>query len=237
MAGLSSRFYDAGYSSPKFMLEARGEALFYHSLSSFSNYFSTDLFVFIIRSNLDTKEFINDQIVKLGIYNYLIVCLDNTTQGQAETVYLGLKRLTSLKCDERITIFNIDTMRPNFIYPKLLGNSDAYLEVFKGDGKNWSYVRTDDDVNCSVVETAEKERISDLCSTGLYHFSTLEVFNKAYENHYIKCDINVKHKKERYVAPIYNSILNDYDIRYHKIDSKDVVFFGVPSEYENFKAL
>ncbi|WP_448511923.1 capsular biosynthesis protein [Photorhabdus laumondii] len=237
MAGLSSRFYDAGYSLPKFMLEARGETLFYHSLSSFYNYFITDLFVFIIRGGLETREFINHQVIKLGIKSYIIVCLDNTTQGQAETVYLGLKRLSSVMCDERLTIFNIDTMRPKFIYPKLINNCDAYLEVFKGHGKNWSYVRIDDDVDCSVVETAEKEVISDLCSTGLYHFSRLDIFNKAYEDYYIKSDTHIKHTKEHYVAPIYNSILNDYDIRYYKIDPKDVIFFGIPSEYEKFKTL
>ncbi|EKO3985769.1 capsular biosynthesis protein, partial [Vibrio fluvialis] len=35
MAGMSSRFFKAGYSKPKYMLEAKGKTLFEHSVLSF----------------------------------------------------------------------------------------------------------------------------------------------------------------------------------------------------------
>ncbi|TOH10549.1 capsular biosynthesis protein, partial [Vibrio parahaemolyticus] len=39
MAGMSSRFFKAGYKLPKYMLEAHGKSLFEHSLRSFESYF------------------------------------------------------------------------------------------------------------------------------------------------------------------------------------------------------
>ncbi|MBD6989485.1 capsular biosynthesis protein, partial [Vibrio parahaemolyticus] len=39
MAGMSSRFFNAGYDKPKYMLEARGVTLFEHSILSFKKYF------------------------------------------------------------------------------------------------------------------------------------------------------------------------------------------------------
>ena len=53
MAGLSSRFKDAGYVKPKYMLEAHGKTLFSHSLYSFKNYFDSESFLFVA---LDLKE-------------------------------------------------------------------------------------------------------------------------------------------------------------------------------------
>ena len=49
MAGLSSRFTKAGYDKPKYMLEAFGRSLFWHAVSSFSNYFDSEDFLFIAR--------------------------------------------------------------------------------------------------------------------------------------------------------------------------------------------
>lgn len=234
MVGLSSRFYNAGYSVPKYMLKAKGESLFYHSVNSFKRYFKVESFVFIIKAGEENEEFVNNEVRSLGIANYTIIPLDYMTRGQAETVYRGLKLLTGDLSNEKLTIFNIDTMRPSFTYPKIINKIDGYLEVFRGEGANWSFIRTDGDTKCSVIETAEKKAISDLCSTGLYHFKSIKLFNEAFEKYYYeRCDSNDK-QSELYVAPIYNSILEKSDIRYHEISPDSVVFYGVPSEYIEF---
>lgn len=56
MAGMSSRFFKAGYDKPKYMLEATGITLFEHSVLSFKNYFERESFLFIIRDKYDTKK-------------------------------------------------------------------------------------------------------------------------------------------------------------------------------------
>jgi hypothetical protein len=47
-------------------------------------------------------------------------------------VYLGLKAFG--EDNERLIIFNIDTIRLNFVLPKMIDDLAGYLEVFKGEG-------------------------------------------------------------------------------------------------------
>ena len=117
MAGLSSRFDLAGYKLPKYMLKANNKTLFSYSLKSFDKYFETHKFIFIAYDYHDIKNFINIETKSLGIKNYQIVLLNERTKGQAETVFKGLAS-TSENNESPLTIFNIDTFRPGFKFPK-----------------------------------------------------------------------------------------------------------------------
>lgn len=236
MAGLSRRFTLAGYKVPKYMLEAREKSLFQHAVESFAQYFNHIPFLFIARDINGTGDFIVEQCKAMGLKNYKIATLDALTRGQAETVILGAKKV-SLESDTPLTIFNIDTFRPNFCFPQefALDKVDGYLEVFIGSGKNWSYVRPINPNSNQVAETAEKREISQLCCTGLYHFSKLKNFQEAFDEH---CQLPQEkwEAQELYVAPLYNNLIRKgNDIRYHVIDSEEVIFCGTPAEYETFK--
>jgi NDP-sugar pyrophosphorylase family protein len=233
MAGNSSRFYREGYSVPKFMLEAHGITLFEHSMLSFENYFDSDIFLFIAKEvkGVDIEHFINSSAIKLGIKNYKIVILNEVTRGQAETVAIGL--IKGNVSDRNIVIFNIDTKRPFFKLPIYEGNPDGYLEVFEGEGDNWSFAKLGDDGEC-VTETAEKRAISNLCSTGLYYFSSSDKYIE-YFNQYACLSPDLWEKGELYIAPLYNIyISNGARILVNIIERNDVIFFGVPSEYSEF---
>lgn len=229
MAGLSSRFFKAGYTKPKYMLEANGKSLFDHSVESFSNYFKTDKFLFIIRDVFNTKQFVESRVVALGIVDFEIVVLEKETRGQAETVLLGL--LKSKFRHGSISIFNIDTFRPGFRYPDLDKCSDGYLEVFKGSGNNWSYVRQTSDNSTIIDLTTEKRPVSDLCCTGIYHFSEVADYFDAYD--YYSCLPKENWEQgELYVAPLYNYLIQrGKEIHFHLIQKDDVVFCGTPEEY------
>ena len=60
MAGLSSRFFKAGYTQPKYKLKIHNESVFSLATKSFLNYFKTDLFVFVIRDIYETEQFISE---------------------------------------------------------------------------------------------------------------------------------------------------------------------------------
>lgn len=232
LAGLSSRFFKAGFTKPKYMLEAKGKTLFSHSVESFAHYFNTEKFLFIVRDVYDTPTFVKDEINKLGIKNAHICILETDTQGQAETVVKGLESLPD--DDHSITIFNIDTFRPHFKYPKEISAWDGYIEVFKDAGENWSFAKPLNNNSTQVIETAEKKRISELCSTGLYYFKNRAMFNSAYTN-YTQKPKNEWDKGELYVAPLYNELItNNYKIHYHLIEREEVIFCGVPDEYYDF---
>lgn len=232
MAGLSARFFEAGYDKPKYMLEAHGKTLFEHSVESFERYFKNRPFLFVVRDVYDTPAFVTESAEKLGIADFRVVILDQPTRGQAETVFLALRQ-ASIE-DGPITIFNIDTFRPGFRFPPKEEIGDGFLEVFKGTGDNWSFARPVDDRSRQVAETAEKRPISDLCSTGLYHFSSANDFKRGFE-HYRNLPKEQWAKGELYVAPIYNQLINSgKTIFYSLIPHDAVIFCGTPQEYQEF---
>lgn len=232
MAGLSSRFFKAGYNKPKYMLEAHGRPLFDFAVGGFSRYFGSTPFLFICRSDFDTPDFVSARCEALGIQDFQIVTLDRETRGQAETVALGLEKL-ELE-DQPITIFNIDTFRPDFTLPALPDDCAGYLEVFRGSGSNWSYAKPASEQSLDVVETAEKNPISNLCSTGLYHFSSASDFLWAFEQEQNKPADQLTNK-ELYIAPMYNLLIQrGQRICYDLIQTEQVLFCGVPDEYLQF---
>lgn len=234
MAGLSSRFFKAGYKKPKYMLEAHGISLFDHAVNSFKAYFKTEAFLFIVRDVYGTVDFVENRVKSLGINSSHIVVLTEETRGQAETVYLGLQQL-NINNNEPITVFNIDTFRPNFQYPNLSQLGDGYLEVFQGSGDNWSFAKPKNNKSTDVIETAEKRAISDLCCTGLYHFAHTKDFIEAFD-FYIQLSPEMWDKGELYIAPMYNYLISkNKPIHYHLIKRKEVIFCGIPSEYDTFK--
>lgn len=227
MAGQSRRFFDAGFTLPKYMLEINGKSVFELSVCSFDKYFQTNTFIFIIRDTFDTYNFINNICNKLGINNFHIVCLDHDTSGQAETVFLGL-RYAKIDVNTPIVIFNIDTFRINFSFPEEIFEYDGYLEVFKGNGLNWSYILPLNENSTLVIKTAEKIEISNFCCTGLYYFRSVSLFNSAFLNF----TITSNDLKEKYIAPIYNYLISiNFKIHYNLIESGNVVFCGTPEEY------
>lgn len=231
MAGLSSRFFKAGYDKPKYMLEAHNRTLFEHSVLSFERYFSSLPFVFIVRDVFNTPDFVKNTAEALGIAEFQVVILDDETQGQAETVYLALKKL---KIESGpITIFNIDTFRPGFQFPDAPLIGDGFLEVFEGTGENWSFARPVSDNSMRVAETAEKKPISNLCSDGLYHFSNASDFIESFDE-YKSRPRKEWAKGELYIAPLYNFLIkNNREIFYSKIPQSKVIFCGTPDEYQH----
>lgn len=224
MAGLSRRFSEAGYTRPKYMLDLHGRSVFAHAVGSFATYFDTAPFLFVARDIAGTPEFIAAECAALGIADARVHLLRAPTAGQAETVELGL---ADVPADTAITIFNIDTFRPGFRYPDF-ADSAGYLEVFRGSGANWSYVRPGLGPEPLALETAEKRPISDLCCTGLYHFSNADQFRHALAQERLKPSA-----AELYVAPLYNALIQaGAKIHYQVVGAEDVVFCGVPTEYE-----
>jgi hypothetical protein len=229
MAGLSSRFTAAGYKLPKYMLKLGAGTVFDCAVKSFAHYFDSVPFLFVARAEADTAAFVTAACSALGIVDARIQILDAPTSGQAETVELGL-RAADVSASTPVTIFNIDTFRPGFRFPTgaWWTQSDGYLEVFRGSGQNWSYVGPAPEGNFAVAETTEKRPISDLCCTGLYHFSIAEDFFAA-----LAAERQKPSAPELYVAPLYNHLIAEgRRIHYEVTPTSDIIFCGIPAEYE-----
>lgn len=237
MAGLSSRFARAGYVVPKYMLELGGRSVFRHALESFAAFFGRERFLIVCRDVTGTPDFVRAECSAAGLadHHFDLVVLNAPTAGQAETVAAGLSQVCA-DPSEPLTAFNIDTFRPGFCHPDAfdVATVDGYIEVFRGSGTHWSFVRPDSfhPETCRVLEVAEKIRISDLCSTGLYHFRSAALFRDLYAEIAERNPATLQ-GGERYIAPLYNTaIARGYDIRYNLIPNSAVAFCGTPEEYE-----
>ena len=230
MAGLSRRFREAGYDRPKFMLDLHGRSLFAHAVDSFRAYFASEPFLFIAREEAGVPEFVARELAGLGVASARTVVLPRPTLGQADTVRLGLQQ-AGVGGEVPLTIFNIDTFRPGFRYPAAdwMGRADGYLEVMPGSDPGFSFVRPAAGGEGRVAETAEKVVISDLASTGLYWFRRAGDFLDAMGGGAAAAQAH----GELYVAPLYNALIaRGMDVRYEVVPAVDVVFCGVPAQYE-----
>lgn len=229
MAGKSSRFYKQGYKVPKFKLPLNKTTVFEEAISSFKNYFETDLFLFITRTDDGSKEFVEQKCISLKIKNFKIISIGYDTKGQADTVSIGLREIKQNLLDsEPLYIFNIDSIRVNFKKPTkdFLDNTTGYIEVFKGEGNHWSFIEPLP--NNVVKRTTEKIRISNLCSNGLYYFESIEVFDEALETFKRSNDY-----KELFIAPMYNFLIKKKKlIKYVLLEENETLFSGTPDEYK-----
>lgn len=231
MAGESQRFRDAGYKWPKYMLPISGRPLFDWSLMSFQAHFGSRNFLFVARDAEGTGKFLEARLEKLGIAHAEIVMLDGATAGQAETVEVGLLR-AGISDSVGITIFNIDTIRPNANLEPVDGTS-GWIEVFSATGENWSFVEPKPGASNRVQSCVEKDRISDLCCTGLYNFARSSFFMEALSNERARPSMG-----ELYVAPLYNHLIRaGHEFGWRSISSDQVFLSGVPDEYENLKSV
>ena len=233
MAGKSQRFRDAGYSEPKYEPPLAGQSVFRHAVAGFSHYFQSARFLFIHRER--ASAFVGSECTGLGIKEFDLVEISRNTRGQAETVQLGLEA-AGVTGQEAIAIFNIDTFRPGFRLPPpfFLSSIEGYLEVFKGSGPNWSYVLPNPDQPGRALATSEKVEISELCCTGLYYFKKAGDFKKC-----LSTVLNTESESqsgEIYVAPLFNQLIKaGAPIGYVEIARDEVIFSGIPAEYEGLR--
>ena len=229
MAGLSSRFARAGYGEPKYRLPLHGRPVFDHAVATFRTVFDSADFLFVARDEPGLSDFLDERLASLGVARHRLVRLEAPTRGQAETVLAGLDR-AGVPAASPLTIFNVDTFGLGAYAPPERRFPDAagVLQVFRGQGDNWSFVEPDPDTPGRALRTAEKVPISDLCCTGLYHFARAHDFRAA-----CAAELRAPQAAELYVAPLYNHLIRAGGVvRYDEIPAAEVAFCGVPAEYE-----
>ena len=223
MLGKSSRFFNAGFADPKYKLICKDKTIFELVILSFEKYFKTDTFVFAVRSDFNDFDFVQETLARLGVEKFKIFVSNNDTRGQAETVYNFL----DFDLSEELFIFNIDTILYRF-EKKSFSGSSGYLEVFEGEGDHWSFVLPSAQVGVAS-RVVEKTRISNLCSNGLYYFSSISIYKNAFEGFLSKCWDG---ESELYIAPLYDYLISiGCIINFKKVSIDDMGFCGTPDEY------
>ena len=219
LAGNASRFFDAGYKEFKFLLPLGDMSIIERIVSYIPDQTKV---LFILRKEHNTLIALRDLFAHR--INTEFVEID-CTGGQLETVFLGVSKL-NIQSSEQIVVYNGDTIRKlRFDFNE---RSEYWLEVFHGKGTHWSFVDRLGDVN----KITEKQRISSLCSNGLYSLGSWGVLKK-YFNQY-----NPDDDMELYIAPFMNYLIGKgISVKSYLCKKDDLIFAGTPFEYENAKLL
>jgi dTDP-glucose pyrophosphorylase len=230
MAGLGSRFRKAGYTVPKYMIEAHGKTLFEWSMESLSGFeLKNNKCIFIVRKEDDASDFIRTTCQKMGISDVRVIEIDALTDGQATTAMLAAAEWNP---QDSLLIYNIDTYVEAGQMKASQITGDGFIPCFHADGEHWSFAKLDE--NGKVVEVREKSRISDNCTLGAYYFKSCGLYEQLYREYY-SGDEKLE-KGEKYVAPLYNYLISKGgDVRISIVDYEKVHVLGTPEELDYFK--
>lgn len=168
MAGRGSRFANRGVTTPKPLIEVAGRPMVawaYQSLDSVAR--SQTIFIALAEHE---AHFGVIAILRSLEPHAEVILLDDVTEGQLCTVLAARNLINS---EEDVLVASSDTYIVSNVGRAInerSPNCHGIISVADMPGEHWSFARTDE--TGRVVEVAEKVRISDHASTGLYYFSS-----------------------------------------------------------------
>jgi NDP-sugar pyrophosphorylase family protein len=229
MAGRGSRFAERGVTTPKPLIPVRGKPMYAWATDGLPLASAKRLIFVCLTEHLAESGLEADIRTRYADYSPVVIPLGEVTQGQACTV---LKAREWIDSDEPLLIFNADTYCPTSIAAALEAwgpRVEGALDVFEAAGEKWSFARLEG--MDRVVETAEKRRISQWASTGLYYFRR----GRDFVRHTLAMiEANERSNNEFYVAPVYNRLIAaGGDVRANKIDR--VWVLGTPEDLDHFE--
>lgn len=234
-AGAGSRFKREGMVTPKPLIQVNGLTLLEHTLSSFALQPGDHLLIAVQRSHWIPEQLEGRLSAALPQVALHWVQLDAILPGQLVTAVHALNQTlpqlaSAAAADPTLLIHNCDT---GFIWHEnLRPTSDAYgsMAVFPAEGEHWSFGQPHPNDPSRAIAIAEKRRISELASIGLYGFSSTSRFLADAERLLaVDAASSIAVNGEHYVAPLLNSaIATGETVMLPRV--MGVRLYGTPSE-------
>jgi len=228
MAGMGTRFRKAGYTVPKYQIEAHSKTLFEWAMLSLEGFRSSgNRYIFVVRKGDQAEIFIRKQCSAMKLDNCAVLQLETATDGQATT---AMRAMSYCSMNEPLLIYNIDT----FVEPHEMKNNDitgdGFIPCFNAPGDHWSFVKLGE--HGRAVEVREKKRISENCTLGAYYFNTCNLYVRLYHEYYGQ---QIQVDTEKYVAPLYNKLISEGgEVRISIVPYNRVHVLGTPEELADF---
>jgi len=233
MAGLGTRFTNAGYQTPKPLLPVHGVPVYHVVLANLLHPDVTSVTI-IAQKAWHLQDDINHLNERLPP-DVRLLEIDYTTGGPAETVELTRPFLD-----------------PDL--PVVTGNSDQYVDAdldgfytrmrdpdiagliltMEDDDPKWSFAALAPDGY--VTQVKEKQVISHCATVGVYGFKTASLMFHGFDLMRAAADT---HNGEYYVAPSYNHLITQgHRIAITPLGPFQTVMhgLGIPKDYERFLA-
>lgn len=201
MAGRGSRFSASGIHTPKPLIDVCGRPMFSWAAQSLKG-LKYSKFIAIVLQEHQQQFHINDSLRRHLSEQVSVVAIPEVTAGQLCTV-LSAKEI--INTSEDLLIVPSDTLVVSRLADDIRKAGTAckgIISVAKMPGDYWSFARVGS--GDQVLEVAEKVRISDYASTGLYYFKHGREFVEIGEEMVRQEE---KTKGEYYVIPVYSKYL------------------------------
>lgn len=230
MAGEGSRFRNAGWTTPKPLIELKGKPLFVRAIESVKVDGAPMKYSLIVR-----QEHIDDYGIDKGIREILpeamVYSVERTTRGAVETCLIAEQGIAD---DDAVVVMDCDLEFRSEAYKHIiedcLNKDDATggaLVSFESDQPKYSYAEVD--ANGNVVRTAEKEVISSHALCGAYFFASGKEFKEA-----AHALLNAPMEKpEFYVSLLYNRLLAKGDT-IKLAPMEEYYSYGTPDELNRY---
>ncbi len=226
MAGLGSRFQQAGYTVPKPLIEVRGRPMYACAVDSLPLEFAKRLIFILLASQPELGQLRGDILRRYARHDPVVLEVPSLTAGQSVTVLRAEEHIAS---EEPLLIHNADTgfrIDDSWVTQAWRLGCDGALLVFRSNEPRWSYAREGEDG--WVDEVREKEVISPWASTGSYWFRRGADFVELARE---RLRTGRREAAEYYVAPLYNDLIaRGGRVRNFPIDR--LFCFGTPEDYE-----
>jgi dTDP-glucose pyrophosphorylase len=203
MAGRGARFAERGVQTPKPLISVLGRPMVAWALQSLQGVACQRLIFVTLREHEQHFQ-VTSLLRDLVSSPIEVVILDNVTEGQVCTVLAARQWIDS---DDDLLIASADTYVVSNLGEDIARRKPetaGLISVADLPGERWSFARTDADGQ--VVEVAEKVRISNHASTGLYYFSSGRQFVAV-------ADAMIRNQEktrgEYYVIPVYQKYIQN----------------------------
>ncbi|MCP9942753.1 NTP transferase domain-containing protein [Cyanobium sp. ATX 6E8] len=234
-AGAGSRFQREGMAIPKPLIQVQGRSLLEHTLASFGLEPGDQLLIAVQRAHRIPAHLNERLCAALPQVALHWVELDGLLPGQLATAVQALEQALPKLApaetpDPALLIHNCDT---GFAWHESLRPpTDTYgaMAVFPAEGEHWSFGQPDPSNPGRAIAIAEKRRISDLASIGLYGFgSTARFLADAKRQLAGTGASNATVNGEHYVAPLLNSAISAGEtVLLPRVEG--VQLYGTPAE-------
>ncbi|MDB4916569.1 MAG: nucleotidyltransferase [Gemmatimonadetes bacterium] len=203
MAGRGSRFADRGVETPKPLIEVHGRPMIAWALDGIRDILaSASRVIFVALREHDGRFALASMLPALGGPNSQVVFIDAVTEGQLCTVLAADEHLDM---GSDLLVASCDTYVVSPLARDIAARTPdchGIISVADLPGDRWSFARTDDAGR--VVEVAEKVRISNHASTGLYYFSSARELVDIAHGMIARQE---KTRGEYYVIPVYEKLI------------------------------
>ena len=202
MAGMGSRFADAGYALPKPFIDVAGKPMIVRVMENLTQ--PDAKFVLLARKEHIEK---NQDLIReiQSQFNATFVPIEKLTEGTACTVLFSRALLSA---DEPVVIANsdqiVDDCFTQYMQDARDRNLDGSILTFTDAELNpkWSFAKIDSEG--FVTEVQEKKAISEYATVGIYYFRRADELVDSIIQMIIEND---RTNNEFYICPTYNYLI------------------------------